>query len=250
MNSKLSVVMILLVAALFFLATPAFAAVTEGKTADLNPDLAKAMVGAVVSNNQGQVLGTINRVVLGDNGQISYIILATDSIHWGGLTAYDSTPAWVNTGVRLIPIPYNEVKVQRLPERAAHELAKGEPFYGTQPMAFVSPAMPADHAYWIHTPKSVAMPEGKAYWGSLSPAFESPAYPNLGTDRSYLNRHVEVNISEQELANAPSFSPNDWAKFANSQFKNTVHAYYARNHSGQEMMMNNAQVPADQSNIY
>jgi sporulation protein YlmC with PRC-barrel domain len=251
MNTKFSVIMTLFVAALFFLATPAFAAMTEGNASDLNPDLAKVMKGSIVYNNQGQVLGTVNHVVLGDNGQISYIILARDSVHWGGLTAYYSTPAWVNTGVRLIPIPYNEVTVRRIPDRAAHELAQGEPFYGSRPIAFESPAMPTDHAYWTFTPKSVAMPEGKIFWGSLPPALFSPAYPDQGTSRTYLNRHVEVNISEEALANAPSFSPNDWAKFANSQFKQTVHAYYEQAHPGQahpgEQMM---KVPADQSHIY
>ncbi len=253
MNNKTGVIMTFFVAALFFLATPAFAAVMEGNTTGFNHDLAKVTKGSIVYNDQGQMLGTVNRLVLGDDGRISYIILAQDSIHWSGLTAYYSTPAWVDSGIRLIPIPYDEVRVRHLPDRAAQEFAQGEPFWGTRPVAFESPAMATDHGYWAYTPESVAaVPDGKIFWGLVPPAFLSPANPELGVSRTYLNRHVEVNITEEELANAPSFAPNEWAKFANSQqFKNSVHAYYEQQRPGQmypenEMM----EAPADQSDIY
>ena len=230
MNSKKGLVSILFFAALLFVTTPAMAYGTGEGMTQAHFYLGKAMVGAEVYSDQGQLLGHVDQVVRGDDGRITYVILAQNAIRWSDLTAQYSTPAWIDTGIRLIPIPYSEVYGASISgvETSARELAEGKPYWGSVAPAFRG--IPTDQGYYVRTPANDAFTQGEVYWGSLPAGSISP---DVGIQRTFVNHHISVNVSEAKLAKAPSFSPDDWAKFASSQFKQTVNAYFEEGHVGE-----------------
>jgi sporulation protein YlmC with PRC-barrel domain len=233
MSRKTAAVIMFSVTAFFFLATQAIASGAGEKTTQFDSSLAKVMVGAGVWNHQGQMLGHVEDVLLGDNGEITYIIVAQNEIQWSDLSAANSDLAWSGDAVRLIPIPYNEVSV-RAPERAARELAGGEAYWGSLEPGYQGPSIATNEAYYVHTPGDEAFTGGEVYWGDLPAG--SDIRSDVGMQKTYVERRIFVNISEEKLANAPSFKKDEWTKFANSEFKQTVHAYYEEKHPGNEMM--------------
>ena len=51
-----------------------------------------------------------------------------------------------------------------------------------------------------------------------------------------VDRVVYVDVTKERLATAPSFGRDEWNRFAMSDFKQKVHAYYEEN-AGSQMMM-------------
>jgi hypothetical protein len=74
--------------------------------------------------------------------------------------------------------------------------------------------------------------------GRLIPVPWSSADVNVSESVSFasVSDVVRIDVSQEDLANAPSFGRDEWDNFAKSDFKQKVHAYYEEKHSGKQMM--------------
>lgn len=222
MNRKITTGIVCFMAAFLLLAAQAFAGSMDEKAPAMSSSSAYELAGLRVSNGMGEDLGTIDNVILGEDGRPTYFVVAEDGIYWGDLVAAYQSPAYVETGVRLIPVPASAVKIST-PKVSA--MSSGEPYWGDVAAAFQSPATTSMAVNF--GPETVALATGETYWGDLTVAFQD-AGAGIHPD---IERHfVMTNITREMLAKAPNLSRDEWSKFASSNFQEKVHAYYEEEH--------------------
>jgi len=248
MNKKISTMfMFSILTVVFFLAIPAFASSMESQMKNIWSQPAAAMIGASVRNNDGHWLGRVENVVTDEDGHPTYLIVGKAETYWGSVAPSYLSPVYWQTDERLVPIPVSAVvhnPETSLNEREAYQgslipwYVNGYYVYNPETLAradekgtyardenapFLSPTLGKSDDFYVQTPEAVAHSEG-IYWGDLK--VSSDAYPNAVMHRTDVNNAIYVNISMERFAKAPSFSGDEWNRFAKSDFQKQTHAYF------------------------